>query len=76
MKLLRWNLNPTQHYLVWIRLQRKISFVTSFTNSKWLKKYYFRQQISSIGIKGVTIYYLVSPFADYYHKRDSTLEEH
>jgi hypothetical protein len=31
----------TQHYLVWIRLQRKISFVKSFTISKWLKKYYF-----------------------------------
>ena len=31
---------PTQHYLVSIRLQRKISFVTSFTISKWLKKYY------------------------------------
>jgi hypothetical protein len=30
---------PTQHYLFWIRL--KISFVTSFTISKWLKKHYF-----------------------------------
>ena len=33
---------PTQFYLVWIRFWRKISFVTSFTISKWLKKYYFR----------------------------------
>ena len=32
---------PTQqHYLVLIRLQRKISFVASFTISRWLKKYY------------------------------------
>ena len=31
---------PYQHYLVWIRLQHKISFVASFTISKWLKKYY------------------------------------
>ena len=30
-------LPPTQHYLAWIRLQRKISFVKSFTISKWLK---------------------------------------
>ena len=29
---------PTQHYLVWIKLQRKISLVTSFTLSKWLKR--------------------------------------
>ena len=29
----------TQHYLVWIRLQHKIFFVTSFTFTKWLKKY-------------------------------------
>ena len=35
-------LSPTQHYLVSIRLTRKISFVTSFTISKWLKKYYFQ----------------------------------
>ena len=32
---------PTQHYLLWIRFRRKISYVTSFTISKWLKKYYF-----------------------------------
>ena len=32
---------PTQLYLVSIRFQRKISFVTSFTISNWLKKYYF-----------------------------------
>ena len=32
---------PTQYYLVRIRLQRIISFVTSFKISKWLKKYYF-----------------------------------
>ena len=31
---------PTQLYLVWIRFRRKISFDTSFTISKWLKKYY------------------------------------
>ena len=30
---------PTQHYLVSIRLQHKISFVKSFTFSKRLKKY-------------------------------------
>ena len=35
----------TQHYLVWIRLQLKISFVTSFTISKWLKKYCISYQI-------------------------------
>ena len=28
---------PTQHFLVLIKLQRKISFVTSFTISTWLK---------------------------------------
>ena len=32
--------NPTQLYLVWIWFWRKISFVMSFTISKWLKKYY------------------------------------
>ena len=32
---------PTEHYLVWIRLQQKISYVASFAFSKWLKKYYF-----------------------------------
>ena len=51
MKLLHWNLiwnkimlpsTPTQHYLVWIRLQLRISFVTSFTSYKLLKKYYFK----------------------------------
>ena len=31
----------TQLYLVSIRFRRKISFVTSFTISDWLKKYYF-----------------------------------
>ena len=36
---------PTQHYLVWNRLQRKISFVTSFTISKWLKKYYYHARL-------------------------------
>ena len=34
--------DATQHYLVWIRLQRKVSFVKSFTFFKWLKKYYFQ----------------------------------
>ena len=33
--------HPTQLYLVWIRFRRKISSVTSFTISKWLKKYCF-----------------------------------
>ena len=32
---------PTKLYLVSIRFRRKISFVTSFTISKCLKKYYF-----------------------------------
>ena len=32
---------PTQLSLVSIRFRRKISFVTSFTISNWLKKYYF-----------------------------------
>ena len=32
---------PTQHYLVLITLQRIISFVMSFTISRWLKKYYY-----------------------------------
>ena len=31
---------PTQLYLVWIIFRRKISFVTSFAISMWLKKYY------------------------------------
>ena len=31
---------PTQHYLVLIRFQRKISFVASFTISRRLEKYY------------------------------------
>ena len=31
---------PTQLYLVSIKFRRKISFVTSFTISDWLKKYY------------------------------------
>ena len=31
---------PTQLYLVLIWFRHKISFVTSFTISKWLKKYY------------------------------------
>ena len=39
-------LTPTQHYLVWIRFQRKISFVTSFTISKWLKKYLLYIELS------------------------------
>ena len=43
-------LPPTQHYLVSIRLLRKISFVTSFTIFKWLKKYFFYPcNILSIG---------------------------
>ena len=49
MKLFCWNLiqnkiilTPTQHNLELIRLQRKISIVTSFTISKWLKKYFFK----------------------------------
>ena len=48
IKLLRSNLisnkmmlPPTTHFIVGIRLQRKISFFTAFTISKWLKKYYF-----------------------------------
>ena len=42
IKSLRWNLiTPTQHYFVWIRLQRKIYFVTSFTFSRWLKSTIF-----------------------------------
>ena len=32
---------PTQLHLVSIRFRRKISFVTSFTISNRLKKYYF-----------------------------------
>ena len=31
---------PTQHYLVLIRLQRKFSFIMSFTIFKYPKKYY------------------------------------
>ena len=31
---------PTRHYLVWNRLQRKFSFVASFTIFKWPKTYY------------------------------------
>ena len=38
--LKKGNVAPTQLYLVWIRHQRKISFVMSFTISNWLKKYY------------------------------------
>ena len=33
-------ITPTQHYLVLIRLQHEISFLTSFTIFKRLKKYY------------------------------------
>ena len=33
-------LPPTLYYLVWIRFQRKLSLVTTFTIYKWLKKYY------------------------------------
>ena len=43
-------LPPTQHYLVWIRLQGKISFVTSFTISKSLKKYYNLENIKRIDL--------------------------
>ena len=35
--------SPTQLYLVSSRFRRKISFVTSFTISNWLKKYYLSQ---------------------------------
>ena len=42
--------NPKQHYLVLIRLQRKISFVTSFTISKWLKIMIFSGQDASVPI--------------------------
>ena len=34
-------LPPTQHYLVSIRPQRKITLVKSFSISKWLKMYYY-----------------------------------
>ena len=34
--------HPKKIYLVWIRFRRKISFVTSFTISKWLKKYHYQ----------------------------------
>ena len=35
---------PTQLYFVSIRFRRKISFVTSFTISNWLKKYYLDEE--------------------------------
>ena len=43
----------TQHYLVWIRHQCEISFVTYFTFSKWLKKYYFVFLIKTLKIFNV-----------------------
>ena len=39
---------PTQLYLGWIRFRRKISFVMSFTISKWLKKYYSYKKSSTV----------------------------
>ena len=55
---------PTQHYLVWIRLQRKTSFVTSFTISNWIKKYYYMcNMYTCIGFfimqPNIKIYFLV-----------------
>ena len=41
--MLKSYLTPKQHYIVWIIPQHKISFVASFTISKWLKKYYLIQ---------------------------------
>ena len=35
--------SPIQHYLVWL----KIFFVTSFTISKWLKKYFLSYKLTS-----------------------------
>ena len=43
---------PTQLYLVSIRFRRKISFVTSFTISNRLKKYYFKSQHKPTDTKG------------------------
>ena len=50
----------TQHYLVLITLQCKISFVASFTISMWLKKYYYNYTITQhMGReKGDTFMYL------------------
>ena len=63
MILLCWNLIQNKILFavggnIWIRLQSKISFVTSFTNFKRLKKYYFviwRIPIPVINFEGLLI---------------------
>ena len=44
---------PTQLYLVSIRFRHKISFVTTFTFSNWLKKYYYNSFCTCIQVEQI-----------------------
>ena len=58
--------NVAPLYLVWIWIKRKISFLTSFTFSKWLNKHYF-VLYPNIGFFSIALHLAIARFCTLVH---------